>query len=74
MKEQLKKLHDLEGQFTIKELAINGTIVMKECKLEPGKQLGEILEKAFLFARDNPLSRNNPKDLLAFCKQVLKSS
>ncbi|HCB51573.1 TPA: hypothetical protein DEP21_03290, partial [Patescibacteria group bacterium] len=37
LRKLLKQLHKEEGQFTIKELAINGSDIIKHFSLEPGK-------------------------------------
>jgi tRNA nucleotidyltransferase domain 2 putative len=74
MKVQLEELHGSEGQFTMQQLAINGDILMQELKIEPGRQLGELLQKSFVFARDNPSLKNTKQELLAYCKQLLKSA
>jgi hypothetical protein len=58
----------------MQQLAINGDILMEEYKLVPGKHLWELLQKSFLYARDNPSQRNSKKELLLYCKQLLKSS
>lgn len=49
--------------FSIKDLKINGNDVMKELKLKPGPQIGEILEKLFMEV-ENQSIENNKESLL----------
>jgi hypothetical protein len=45
---------------------------MKELKLKPGKQLGELLDQAFVWVRDDIKKRNTKKEILAYVKKLLK--
>jgi hypothetical protein len=56
----------------MKQLKINGNDLIKELKLTPGKQLGELLEKAFVWVRDDIKNRNTKKEILAYVKKQLK--
>lgn len=68
----LGKLNTEEGQFTTTQLKINGNDLMKELKLKPGKQLGELLDKAFVWVRDDIKARNTKAKILAYVKKLVK--
>lgn len=57
-----------EGRFSMKELAIDGDILMKELKLSPGPQLGVLLKKSYERVLED-LSRNDKKILLDAVRQ-----
>jgi len=72
LKEMLERLNTEEGQFTTKQLKIDGKVLMKELKLKPGKQLGELINQAFVWVRDDIKKRNSKKEILAYVKKWLK--
>jgi tRNA nucleotidyltransferase (CCA-adding enzyme) len=67
----LDNLRDTEGQFTPKELAVNGDILMKELSLSPGPVLWQLLEKAFQRVLHEKESRNKKDAILSYLKWVL---
>jgi len=69
---QLNILHESEGQFTMKNLAIKGDDLIKKFKLKPGKQIGDLLKKAFDRVIDNIGEKNNKKAIFDFLKEVIK--
>ena len=72
---RLKKFKDrIEEQlkpapFSINDLAINGTDIMKELNIKPGKQIGEMLQKLFEEV-DEDLSKNTREYLLERIKTI----
>lgn len=72
LKTMLDKLNTEEWQFTTKQLKINGNELMRELKLKPGKQLGALLDQAFVWVRDDIKKRNTKKEILAYVKKQLK--
>jgi len=69
---QLNILHESEGQFTMKNLAIKGDDLIKKFKLKPGKQIGDLLKKAFDRVIDNIGEKNNKKAIFEYLKEVIK--
>jgi len=65
-----KKLHKKEGQFTISKLAISGNDIMKEFGIEPSKQIGELLEKAFDRVINDIATRNTLKKIISYIKTI----
>ena len=57
--------------FSINDLAIDGSDIMKELKLKPGPKIGEILQKLFLEV-DEDLSKNKKEYLLKRIKELNK--
>ncbi len=55
--------------FSINDLAIDGNDIMKELRIKPGRQIGEILQKLFEEV-DEDLSKNNKEFLLARVKEL----
>lgn len=66
----LDRLNTEEGQFTMKELKFNGKDLMKELKMTPGPQMGELLDKAFERVRDDIKGRNTKAKILAYVKKI----
>ncbi|AKH33272.1 Multifunctional CCA protein [candidate division SR1 bacterium Aalborg_AAW-1] len=60
-----------EGRFSMKELAINGDLLMKELKLTPGPQLGVLLKKSYERVLED-LSRNDKETLLTVIQGWMK--
>jgi hypothetical protein len=57
-----------EGRFTMKQLVINGDILMKELKLSAWPELGRLLKLAYERVLED-LNRNDKKILLDMVKQ-----
>lgn len=53
-----------EGRFTMKQLAINGTILMEYFNLPSGPQLGALLKQAYERVLEDP-TRNNLDTIIA---------
>ncbi len=68
----LDRLNTEEGQFTMKELKFNGKDLMKELNMTPGPQMGELLDKAFEWVRDDIKGRNTKAKILAYVKKLVK--
>lgn len=69
--DMLTELRDTEWQFTKKELAISGNDIMNEFALQPGPQLGELIEKAFQRVVHDSASRNKTSTILSYIKGLL---
>jgi len=72
LKSMLDRLNTQEGQFTMQKLKIDGNTLMKKLKLKPGKKLGELLKKAFVWVRDDIKKRNTKAKILAYVKKLVK--
>ena len=59
----LETIHNEEGQFTIKELAVTGADIMKKFKIESGPLIWELLMRAFDWVINDIANRNNKKDI-----------
>jgi len=68
----LKTLHKKEGQFTMKNLAIDGGDIMKELKLPAGPAIGTLLKKTLERVMGDIKSRNTKKEIFGFLKIQLK--
>jgi len=55
--------------FSINDLTIDGTDIMKELNIKPGPKIGEILQKLFLEV-DEDLSKNNKEYLLKRVREI----
>lgn len=60
----------LHPPFSINDLAVDGTDVMRELSIKPGPKVGEILQKLFE-ETDRDLSKNNREYLLKRIKKVV---
>lgn len=60
-----------EGRFTMKQLAVNGDILMKELQLSAWPQLGKLLNQAYERVLED-LTRNDKKTLLDIIKQWME--
>jgi len=58
LRKMVERLQKEEGQFTAKDLAVNGADVMKHFKLKAGPLVGELLEKALNRVMDDLKTRN----------------
>ncbi|GHW02228.1 hypothetical protein AGMMS50249_0140 [candidate division SR1 bacterium] len=73
LKEILKKLNDEEGQFTYKDLLVDGKVLLTRYKLKPGPIVGEVLEAVFDWVLTDIPVRNTEKELDVFIKNWLKN-
>jgi hypothetical protein len=66
MKNLLKKIYEEQGQFSIKDLAINGYDIMKHFNLQPWPKIGQLLKKAFDRVVEDPKNRNEKEKILEY--------
>ena len=57
--ERIKQV--LQQPFSIADLKINGKDIMDTLNIQPGKQVGDILQKLFSEVEDNSLTNKFPK-------------
>lgn len=72
LKELLKELKNDEGQFTIKNLAVNGKIIMDKLKISAGPEVGKLLKYALERVMNDIKERNNKKSILKYLNLHLK--
>ena len=72
LKATLTKLHKQEGQFTMKDLAINGWDIVEHFKLSPSPIIGDLLKKALAWVINDIASRNTKKNIFVFLGIQLK--
>jgi len=72
IKKILKKLQKEEGQFTMKNLVIDGGDIIKELKLPAGPIIGKLLKKTLEWVMVDIKKRNNKKEILWFLKIQMK--
>lgn len=60
----LDELRDKEGQFTMQQLAVDGTWVMKNFSLDPSPRVGELLHEIYDWVAENIEGRNNKSIIL----------
>ena len=46
---------------------------MKELKLKAGPKLGELLDAAFVWVRDDIQKRNSKKEIVGYVKKLMKN-
>ena len=68
---KLDILEKNEWQFTMKNLAVNGQVLMEELGLKPGPELGELIKKAYWYVLDD-LNRNDRSKLVKYCEKLIK--
>lgn len=68
---ELNILHESEGQFTMKDLAIKGDDIIKKFKLKPGPDIGKYLKQAFDRVIHDISNKNNKKSIFEFLKDVI---
>ncbi|MFZ2150718.1 MAG: HD domain-containing protein [Candidatus Absconditicoccaceae bacterium] len=73
LKTQLKKLNDKEGQFTIKNLVIDGNDIIRYFKMKPGPIIGELIQKTLNRVMDDIKHRNKKEKILEFLRKYLKN-
>lgn len=69
LKDILENLNTQEGQFTMKDLQIDGKTLMKELSLESWPILWDLLDKAFIWVRDDIKIRNTKEKILTYIKE-----
>lgn len=69
----LQKLHHEEWQFKKSDLAVNGSLLMRELQLEAGPLLGELLQQAFDWVINDIPLRNNEKEIFVYLRSYLKN-
>lgn len=62
----LDELRDSEGQFTMSKMEIDGEVIMKEFKLNPGKKVWELMKKAYEWVMDDVKIRNTKEKILKY--------
>jgi len=68
---QLNILHESEGQFTMKDLAVKGDDLIKKFKLKPGPTIGKYLKQIFDRVIDDISNKNNKKSIFEYLKEVI---
>lgn len=72
LKEIVADLYATEGQFTMKQLAVNGTDLMQEFSVTPGPLVGEILQKAFERVMGDVPTRNTKEAVYGYVRTFVK--
>ena len=67
---KLDILEKNEWQFTMKNLAVNGQVLMEELGIKPGPELGELIKKAYWYVLDD-LNRNDRTKLIKYCEKLI---
>lgn len=70
IRKMMERLHKQEGQFTMKQLAINGADLMKKFRLKAWPKVGELLEIAMQRVIDDIKGRNTKEKI--FCYLAIK--
>lgn len=68
----LKKLQKQEGQFTMKNLAVDGGDIIKQFKLKPGPTIWVLLKKTLARVMSDLKTRNTKKQIFAYLTTQLK--
>lgn len=69
--ELLDELHDAEGQFTLRDLAINGNDAMEALCVPAWPEIKILLDKAMQWVLENISERNDKKKILSYLKKSL---
>jgi len=64
----LEKLNNEEGQFTMRDLAINGDDIMHSFSIPPGPAVKEMLKKAFDRVLSDIANRNTKELILTYLR------
>lgn len=72
LKDILKKLQKQEGQFTMKDLAVDGWDIMKQFKLKSSPAIWVLLKKTLARVINDIKKRNTKKDIFGFLIIQLK--
>ena len=62
----MERLHKQEGQFTMKQLAVDGVEIMKKYKLKAGPKVGELLQEAMDRVIDDIKKRNTKEKIFCY--------
>ncbi len=73
LKELLNQLKNSEGQFEMKDLAINWEKLMKHFKLEPSRLVWELLHQAFDWVLTDINERNKEKEIFNYLENYIKN-
>ncbi|MDD3263056.1 MAG: HD domain-containing protein [Candidatus Absconditabacteria bacterium] len=73
LRKLLKKIHKEEGQFTIKELVVDGNEIMKKFSIPPGKLIGELIQKGFDRVINDTKTRNKKEKIFEYLAGYLKN-
>lgn len=73
LKELLKQLKDKEGQFEMKDLAVDWEKIMKHFKLESSRLVWELLKQAFDWVLTDISERNNEKEIFNYLENYIKN-
>jgi hypothetical protein len=72
LKTMVTELYETEWQFTMKQLAINGTDLIQDFWLTPGPYLGELLQKAFERVMTDVPIRNSKEEIYGYLKTFVR--
>lgn len=72
LKELLKELKNDEWQFTIKNLAVNGAILMDKLEIPAGPEIGKLLKYALERVMNDIKERNNKIAIINYLKLYIK--
>ena len=73
LKELLNQLKDEEWQFEMKDLAVDGEMLMKHFELEPSRLVWELLKQAFDWVLTDINDRNNEKEIFNYLENYIKN-
>ncbi len=73
LKKILRILQQEEGQFTTKDLAIDGNQLIQHFQIKPGKIVGDLLTLALEWVLGDIKKRNNPEQIFANLANHLKN-
>lgn len=68
-RETMKELKEADAPISQRQLAVNGSDVMRELNIPPGKRVGEILSALHTYALKKP-SQNNYKNLIRYARII----
>ena len=69
----LETIHTEEGQFTLKDLVINGNDLIKEFNLTPGTIIGELMMRAFDWVINDIAKRNHKNAIIQHLTSYLSN-
>ena len=72
LKTMVTELYETEWQFTMKQLAINGTDLMQDFWFTPGPQLGELLQKTFERVMTDVPTRNTKEEIYGYLRTFVR--
>jgi tRNA nucleotidyltransferase (CCA-adding enzyme) len=70
LKKRIERVIEQENAFTVRDLDINGTIIMDEFSLKPGPLIGTILNELLELVLDNP-ELNTRTTLLSLAREII---